>query len=204
MLVLLSGLNNIERGPSSGNSVFISTLCNAKTTLQIQFRLLYFWACLEICYFRVSHTKAPTLKVQVGWQTNPATNNSKSIWHWLTGKSFEERGDMLLLALKAREVKKKKKQLRLTLATEKNIFFLVTHRVLENVTWIFIKLWGVFLITNKKSFRGASDLNIVRNQYGDILLNSGELKQTSLPRMSAFCMTSFQPQQGSHWHPESM
>ena len=47
-------------------TVFISTLCNAKTTLQILSRLrLYFWARLEICYSQSRNTKAPTLKVQV-------------------------------------------------------------------------------------------------------------------------------------------
>ena len=34
--------------------------------------------------------------------------------------------------------------------------------------------------------RGRSVVIIVRNQDGDILLNSGELKQTSLQRMSAW------------------
>ena len=111
-------------------TVFISTLCNAKTTLQILSRLLYFWARLEICYFCVSQHKS-THTQSTGWQTNPDTNcNSKNIWHWLTGKSFEERGDMLLL-WKPGKSENRKKQLRLTLASSRKIFFSCEEPALE-------------------------------------------------------------------------
>ena len=129
MLVLLSGLNNIERGPSSGNSLYINIMqCkdNFANSVPTQAVLLSSSGNL---LFSVSQHKS-THTQSTGWQTNPDTNNSKNIWHWLTGKSFEERGDMLLL-WKPGKSENRKKQLRLTLASSRKIFFSCEEAALE-------------------------------------------------------------------------
>lgn len=73
--------------------------CKDNFANSVQTPVLLSWRIKSVWKFAISesgNTEAPTLK-STGWQTNPDTNNSKNTWHWLTGKWFKERGDMLLL-----------------------------------------------------------------------------------------------------------